>query len=87
MSPNPKTDEVGQRRPEWKQLDHLVIGARKRGWTEEDLAFFMSSLGITWAKATFAAEAKAAALASARARECTGHLVHDEFTRCPVHDK
>lgn len=82
-----ESEEVGQRRPEWKQLDHLVVGARMRGWSEEDLGYFMSSLGIAWAKATFAAEAKAQALAGAQARACTGQLVHDEFARCPVHDK
>jgi len=50
-------DEAGQRRPDWKQLDHLVTAARLRGWDEAQLQYLQSCLGICWAKATFATEA------------------------------
>ena len=46
-----------QRRPDWKQLEHLVVEARRRGWSEDDVAYLASCIGITWAKACFATEA------------------------------
>lgn len=49
-------DEVGQRRPDWAQLDHLVRGARTHGYTEAQIEYLMSCMGITWAKACFASE-------------------------------
>jgi len=52
-------DEVGRRRPEWSQLEHLVTGARQRGFTSAQCEYLTSCIGIAWAKGSFAAEARA----------------------------
>jgi hypothetical protein len=51
-------DEAGQRRPVWSQLDHLVDGARARGFDEAQCEYLTSCIGIAWAKACFHTEAR-----------------------------
>ena len=35
----------------WAELEHLVEGARRRGFGEEQLEYLRSCLGLSWAKA------------------------------------
>jgi hypothetical protein len=37
--------------PSWSEVLELVEGARKRGWTDEQLDYLMAVIGITWSKA------------------------------------
>lgn len=36
--------------PDWAQLDHLVIGARSRGFSSAQLEYLSSCIGLAWAK-------------------------------------
>jgi hypothetical protein len=36
---------------DWSDVGHLIDGARKRGWSEQDLEYLSACIGITWAKA------------------------------------
>jgi hypothetical protein len=45
-----------QRKPDWAELEHLVEGARQRGYSEAQLEYLRSCIGLAWAKGAFAAE-------------------------------
>jgi len=51
-----RPEEAGQRRPVWSQLDHLIAGARERGFSEAQCEYLTSCIGIAWAKAAFETE-------------------------------
>lgn len=35
----------------WEELNHLLDGARARGWTHDQVRYLAACLGICWAKA------------------------------------
>lgn len=37
--------------PKWADVLDLVEGARKRGWTEQQVDYLQAVVGITWTKA------------------------------------
>lgn len=44
--------------PDWAEVADLVEGARQRGWTEAQVAYLTSVVGVTWAKAFRAGQKK-----------------------------
>jgi hypothetical protein len=54
VTPPPPTSM--QRKPDWAELEHLVEGARQRGYSEAQLEYLRSCIGLAWAKGAFAAE-------------------------------
>jgi len=50
--------------PAWGDVLELVEGARKRGWTEQQVDYLTAVVGVTWAKAFN--KGRAAGMAEAR---------------------
>lgn len=44
-------EESRPRKPDWAELSDLVSGARKRGFSDDQMEYFTSVVGLTWAKA------------------------------------
>jgi hypothetical protein len=44
-------DDVRPVRPVWAELEGLVRGARRIGFTEEQVGYLMACLGVCWATA------------------------------------
>lgn len=59
----PRDDSATRRKPDWAALEHLVEGARQRGYTELQLEYLRSCIGLAWAKGAFAAEERLGARA------------------------
>lgn len=47
--------------PNWADVLELVEGARKRGWSEQQMEYLTAVVGVTWAKAYRKGEAAARA--------------------------
>lgn len=51
-NPTPDLDEDVRRVvPKWADVLELIEGARKRGWTEQQMDYLTAVVGITWTKA------------------------------------
>jgi hypothetical protein len=37
--------------PKWADVLELVEGARKRGWSEDQVSYLAACIGVTWTKA------------------------------------
>ena len=46
----PPVLEERREAPDWHQLDHLVEGARQRGFSAPQCEYLASCIGLAWAK-------------------------------------
>ncbi len=60
MATPPPDEDVRRVPPAWGELVELVEGARRRGWSDDQVAYLEAALGVCWAKATHRARAACA---------------------------